>query len=309
MLGQVSVGVIGQGFVGGTLTSVLSEHKVNVYAYDKAGKYAIGAKYFNNIRPKSVRDLVDKCENLLNNFSNIYFICVPTPMYEDGEADLSIVEEVLNSIAEHGKEKIAVIKSTVPPGSIDKWNKQYNNSGLTVIFNPEFLTEANALEDMRNQTRIILGGPYPAVKQVEQLYRLAFPLVPIKITEDAATAEMVKYITNLHLAVRVILSCELYQICEALNNNKINISYTEAVELAQLDPRLGNSHMSVPGKDGIMGARGHCFPKDMNAIISLAKNIGVNPKVLEAAWSKNLEITPIENRDWEFMLGRAVSTK
>jgi UDP-glucose 6-dehydrogenase len=67
--------------------------------------------------------------------------------------------------------------------------------------------------------------------------------------------------------------------------------------------------MNVPGAEGIMGARGHCFPKDMNALIALMKQHGIEPRLLEAGWQKNLSVVPEEHRDWEKMAGRAVSTR
>jgi UDPglucose 6-dehydrogenase len=299
-----SIGVVGQGFVGGSLSTVFAEKGISVYAFDKAGKYNTSVK-----ETTSIKNLVEKCESEATNFTGIYFVCVPTPMYEDGGADLRIVESVLQELADIPGDRIAVVKSTVPPGSCSTWNSMFNSSGLSIVFNPEFLTEANALDDMRHQTRIVLGGSKLALDRVKNLYRTAFPDVPILKTSKIATAEMVKYFTNLHLAVRVILSCELYQLCDALLNNGIEVDFERVVEFANFDKRLGGSHMNVPGNDGVMGARGHCFPKDMNALISLMKHLNVSPTVLEAAWKKNNEVVPTEHRDWEKMIGRAVSKR
>lgn len=303
-----SIGVVGQGFVGGSLTTVFAERGVDVYAFDKVGKYAVGSLEFPTGRPQSVEELVQQCE-ALDTFSGIYFVCVPTPMYEDGAADLRIVEGVLQQLADCPGNRIAVVKSTVPPGSTDKWNRKFNEQGLWTVFNPEFLTEANCLNDMRNQTRIVLGGPTKATNRVRDLYHTVFSDVPILKTSHPANAEMVKYFTNIHLAMRVILSCELYQLCEALIEQGFEVDYDRVVEFAKYDKRLGGSHMNVPGQEGIMGARGHCFPKDMNAIIALMKDIGIEPRLLEAAWEKNLSITPVEHRDWEKMADRAVSKR
>jgi UDP-glucose 6-dehydrogenase len=65
--------------------------------------------------------------------------------------------------------------------------------------------------------------------------------------------------------------------------------------------------MSVPGTDGIAGARGHCFPKDLRGITFLAKALGIDAIVMEALWQKNVAVVPVEHRDWERMKGRAVS--
>ena len=313
----MKIAVIGQGFVGGSLTTVFSERGFSVVAYDKSGKYAKGALGCtgdkNSCYPANIQELIEKNENS-DSFSKVYFVCVPTPMFEDGEADLSIVESVLEELSSVPGERIAVIKSTIPPGSTEMWNKKYNNKGLHVIFNPEFLTEANALDDMRNQGRIILGGPRPWINTVKQVFQSAFPKVPI-IKTSSTTAEMVKYTTNCMLSVKVAFANEISQICEALDSKGLNIDYDKVVEYAKFDKRLGDSHWSVPGPvpthDGryVRGFGGHCFPKDINALMTVAKENGVDPKVMRGAWEKNLEIRPSEDRDWEKQIGRAVSKK
>jgi UDPglucose 6-dehydrogenase len=312
----MSIAVIGQGFVGGSLTSVFAERGFTVYTYDKAGKTAQGS--FDLSSTWSLKGMVDYAERVGptkgHKFSGVYFVCVPTPMYEDGSADLSIVESVLEDLASIPGDRIAVVKSTVPPGSTDAWNKRYNQMGLHVVFNPEFLTEANAINDMREQNRIILGGPRPYINTVKNVFQRAFPKVPI-IKTGSTTAEMVKYTTNCFLSVKVSFANEIAQVCEALDNNGLNIDYDKVIEYAKIDHRLGDSHWAVPGpvptNDGrhVRGFGGHCFPKDINALMTVAKNLGVEPTVMNAAWQKNLEVRSPEDRDWELQIGRAVSKK
>lgn len=301
-----SAAVIGQGFVGGTLTTVLTERHVDVFVYDKGGVHATGG---DPSRFAGIAEMAMHCEQNVPNFSRLYFVCVPTPMYEDGAADTRIVESVLAELAAVPGQRIAVVKSTVPPGSTDVWNRRFNSQGLTIVFNPEFLTEANALEDMRHQSRIVLGGPKEAMTVVRDFFQTAFPTVPILKTSHATTAEMVKYFTNIQLAVRVVLSCELHQISQALTAAGHEVDYDRVLEFAKYDKRLGGSHMNVPGAEGIMGARGHCFPKDLNALMHLARDVGADASLLESAWAKNLRLVPPEHRDWERMNGRAVSRR
>lgn len=313
-----SVACIGQGFVGGSLTTVLSEKKTQVFVYDVSKKVARGGTsvaVWPGPRPvESLREFVVACEGLRfpdvnsfkkDNFSGIYFVCVPTPMQEDGACDTSIVENILKELSELEGNRIAVVKSTVPPGSTENWNKMFKKTGLSVVFCPEFLTEANALEDMRNQDRIILGGPRPHINKVKQFFSSVFPSVDI-IKTNSTTAEMVKYFTNIHLATRVVLSCEFAQICESLDDHGYDIDYDKVQEYAEYDKRLGGTHMSMPE---IRGARGHCFPKDLSAMVFLAKKLGFENILMEAVQKKNLSIVPPEHRDWEKMVGRAVSKK
>ncbi len=321
----MSIGVVGQGFVGGSLTTVFTERGETVFVYDKAGKLATGGvngfqkKDTNEILyPGSVSEFVNECENT-QGFSGVFFVCVPTPMYEDGAADVSIVESVLSEICESPRvndstARIAVVKSTVPPGSTERWNKLFNDRGLYVVFSPEFLTEANAVNDMRDQNRIVLGGPRPHINVVKNVFQRSFPQVPI-VKTSSTTAEMVKYVTNCMLAVKVSFANEVSQICEALDNDGMNIDYDKVIEYAKFDRRLGDTHWSVPGPvpthEGhyVRGFGGHCFPKDINALMNVARQYGVDPKVMQAAWDKNLEIRPPENRDWEKQVGRAVSKR
>jgi len=320
-----SVAVIGAGFVGGSLAQVLAEQGFTVYNYDITGKMAPGTvdwqtlsqgKINRFLTPK-LSDFVATIERGDPNFNGIYFVCLPTPMdLGDGHADLSIVDGVLKELSqipnETSTQRIAVVKSTVPPGSTEAWNAELN-PGLYVIFNPEFLREATALDDMRHQTRIVLGGPRPHINRVKQFYQSAFPNVPL-VKTSSTTAEMVKYVTNIHLMVKVALANEFYQICEALDHKGMNIDYDKVIEYATLDERLGKSHWSVPGPmpDDITGlpaygAGGSCFIKDINALIFISRSLGIDPKVMLGAWNKNLEVRP--QRDWEKLVGRATSGK
>jgi UDPglucose 6-dehydrogenase len=321
----MSIGVIGQGFVGGSLTTVFSERGETVFTYDKAGKLATGGvngfKRNNStevLYPGSIAEFVKECEGT-SGFSGVFFVCVPTPMYEDGSPDTSIVEDVLELVCEapysaDSPERIAVIKSTVPPGSTERWNKMFNDRGLHVVFNPEFLTEANAVNDMREQNRIVLGGPRPHINTVRNVFQRAFPKIPI-IKTSSTTAEMVKYVTNCMLAVKVSFANEIAQVCEALDADGLNIDYDKVVEYAKVDRRLGETHWSVPGPvpthDGryVRGFGGHCFPKDINALMSVARKYDVKPRVMQAAWEKNLEVRGPDDRDWEKQVGRAVSKR
>jgi len=315
------IGVIGQGFVGGSLSQGML-HAFDIFAYDKGGALAPGA--FNGaLNPlvggsgDSLLLLVQRLEvstNYKKRFTGVYFVCLPTPMYENGEADLRIVEGTLRELAEIPGERIAVVKSTVPPGSTKRWNEMFSGSGLTVVFNPEFLTEANAVEDFKNQNRIVLGGPRPQINKVKLIFQQAFPGVPL-IKTSSTTAEMVKYATNCFLATKVSFANELAQICEALDNDGQDIDYDKVIEYARYDKRLGDSHWAVPGPvathDGrhVKGFGGHCFPKDLNALKFVANQLNVDTKVLNAVWEKNLEVRGPEDRDWEQMQNRAVSKR
>ena len=271
-----SIGIIGQGFVGTAVNEGLAKHyKIETYDIAKDSTCT------------SLEDLYDR--------STIIFLCLPTPMEQDGKCHLGIIEPVLEKINKLGK-KVIVVKSTIPPGTTEGWNKKYSN--IDIVFNPEFLTEANSIEDFKNQNRIIVGGPRPATTKAARVFRKAFPKVPI-IKTGSTYAEMVKYVTNTFLATKVSFANEMYQICEYLD-----IDYDKVIEYAKHDDRLGYSHWNVPGPDGDLGYGGHCFPKDVKALIKVAHDLNISPRMLMATDIKNKEVRT--NRDWEQQKGRAV---
>ena len=270
------IGIIGQGFVGTAVYEGLKSF-FNIETYDIVKESTCD----------SLKQIAQKC--------NILFVCLPTPMENDGTCHLGIIEPVLKELNEYG-DKIVIVKSTIPPGTTAKWNENYKN--IDIIFNPEFLTEANSVNDFKNQNRIIIGGPKKAASKVRRLFVKAFPKVKI-IKTDSSYAEMVKYITNAFLSTKVSFANEMYQICEGLN-----IDYDKIIEYAMHDERLGYSHWSVPGPDGDYGYGGHCFPKDVRGLLKVAEDLHIDPTMLRATDSKNNEVR--KNRDWEGMDGRAV---
>ena len=273
----MKIGIIGQGFVGTAVNKGLKQHfQIETF------------------------DIVKECTCIsleqLSEKSDVIFVCLPTPMEKDGTCHLGIVENTLSTLEAIGECKTIVVKSTIPPGTTEKWNKKYKY--IQIVFNPEFLTEANSIEDYKTQNRIIIGGPRPATTKVKLIFDKAFPKVPI-IKTGSTTAEMVKYFLNSFLAMKVSFANEMFQICEGLN-----IDYDKVTEYAKYDERIGKSHLNVPGPDGDFGYGGHCFPKDVRALIRLACDLGLSPKMLQATDNKNNDVR--KNRDWEKQEGRAV---
>lgn len=280
-----TIGIIGQGFVGSAVREGMKNH-FNIICFDKdPNKFSNSVSVFNVV------------EN-----SILCFLCVPTPMKKSGECDLSIVKKALNEIYECAtsldkKQYIVVIKSTIPPGTTSKLNLEFPN--ISIVFNPEFLTEANSVNDYLEQNRIIIGGDRPAASKVKIIFSKAFPQVPI-IKTSSTIAETIKYVTNTFLAMKVSYANEVYQICQELN-----IDYDKVIEYSRYDDRLGNSHWSVPGPDGDFGFGGHCFPKDLAAFEFIAKEMGIDTIMLTAALDKNKKIR--KNLDWVKQIGRAIS--
>ena len=268
----MNIGIVGQGFVGNAIYQKFKDY-YDVFTYD-----------LEEHKCNSTKSKVYSCD--------IVFICLPTPMGKDGKCYTGIVENVIKEL----QCKIAVIKSTIIPGTTDELNKKYPH--IDIVHNPEFLTERNAVEDFKNQNRIILGGPRPATTKLKQMYSKVFPKAVI-VKTGAKHAEMVKYFTNSFLATKVSFANEMYEICE-----KLDIDYDKVIEYVLHDERLGKSHWAVPGPDGDFGYGGHCFPKDVRALIKVAIDNDILPKMLIATDDKNKQVR--KNKDWLNMKGRAV---
>ena len=241
------IGVIGKGFVGTALLEGM-RHAFSIVGYDKQhGTFVAdsngidsftGSKGWEVDPSNPIKWLVSTCP--------VIFVCVPTPMKKDGSCDVSIVNSIVKNIYDEAKSlnksPVVVIKSTVVPGTTQKLNDKYSPT-IQCVFNPEFLREATYIDDFKNQDRIIIGGPRPASNVVRELYQHAYPDVPT-VKTCSTTAEMVKYMTNCFLAVKVSFANEIKQIADNLG-----IDFDKIVEYATKDPRLGTSHWSVPGPD------------------------------------------------------------
>lgn len=283
------IGIIGQGFVGNSIKEGLKDTYPNILTYD------LNPELRNC---SSLQQIVNECECL--------FVCVPTPMNADGSCHLNILEKLIQDIYDIDKQnyssfinnqKIIIIKPTVPPGTTKRLQISYPS--FRFVFNPEFLTEANAVNDFKNQDRIILGSSDKgALQYVTELYEACFPIIPI-VKTSFEKAEMVKYVINTFLMVKVSFANEMYQICD-----KLGINYEEMINIAKLDKRLGNSHWKVPGPDGHYGAGGSCFIKDINSLRYLGNLLNVKTTMLNASIEKNDEVRP--EKDWQQLKGRAV---
>jgi len=276
----MKIGIIGQGFVGSAIREGLDDY-YEILTYDKDSSKSRNSH-----------------EEVVSN-SSILFVCVPTPMRKSGECDTRILESVISEIekVDTRNEPVLVIKSTVPPGTTDRVS---DLTRFDVCFSPEFLTEANSFQDFKNQTRIIIGGPRPATGKVKAMFRKPFPEIPI-IKTGTRTAEMIKYFTNCFLATKVTFANQMYDICKSAG-----IDYDKVCEYALYDQRIGRTHLAVPGPDGDRGFGGHCFPKDLAAMIYFSNQITKeNSDFLKSVEDSNNRYR--KDRDWESMQGRAVS--
>ncbi len=256
-----TIGIIGRGFVGGAMYENFKD-VFNTLVWDVEESKRNVATF---------QEFVDQ--------SDIIFVCVPTPMREDGACDTSIVASVIDDIAQVDRRKYVVIKSTVVPGTAQRLASDFN---MTIGFNPEFLTEANAYNDFRHQPLIIIGaddaGISAVMKIIYQEFNAKVDNVAHIIERTTKEAELFKYLANCFLATKVTFANEFKTLCD-----KIDVDYNKISEIAVLDRRLGPTHWRVPGPDGKLGFGGSCFPKDSAALLNFCEEQGAQLWLLTEA--------------------------
>jgi UDPglucose 6-dehydrogenase len=243
-MNRTRIAIIGHGFVGKAVEYGFSTTHVDITLIDPI----ISSKKLSDYA--SVFDFI--------------FVCVPTPMKEDGALDITIIAEVLTEIEKelinYIKRPIVIIKSTVTPDYIQEAGRTISN----LVYNPEFLSEANSKHDFVNPDMLVLGSEtLLAANEVELLYQehsLCCPAPVIKCSLKEAS--FIKYGINTFLALKVTYFNQLKELTDLEST-----SFTKIVNAIASDPRVGSSHTRVPGFDGNAGYGGPCFPKDVNAFV------------------------------------------
>lgn len=260
---KLKMGVIGSGFVGGAVINGFNKPNVDMWIVD----------------PKKT---VVTIQQLVENDPHLVFVCVPTPESKDGSVDVSIVDSVLSDLDKFGYDGIVVIKSTITPDHLTRFDEKYR---VRLVYNPEFLTEANAHQDFINPPMQILGGYWNDCEAVERAY-VEFSHVKVVPTfkTDIVSASLLKYTINSWLATKVVFMNEINKLHES---SGAKTSWEQFTDMLQRDKRVGDSHLRVPGPDGKLGFGGHCFPKDTAGLLSYAKEKDVDLSVLGQAVKKN----------------------
>ena len=268
---QLKVGIIGVGMVGTPLKRYFEERRgfvrgTTLFLFDADPKKG----YADDI-----------------NSADVVFISVPTPRGEDGAAKIDAVEDAFKRLTGN---KIMVIKSTVPPGTSEYFQKKFPRH--KVLFNPEFLTERQAWEDFTKPDRQIVGFTDESIDAAHAVLTLLpkAPFMspwgintyhPVKIT--ATEAEIIKYGGNVYFSRKITFANALAELAENHGVNYDNIRVGMAA-----DYRIGDSHLDV-AHQGYRGFGGYCFPKDMDAFIAHLSSAGLPEcaDLLRADWAFN----------------------
>ncbi len=270
------IGFIGQGFIGKSYADNFEQRGFTVVRYSLENGY------------EKNKEKVKKCD--------MVFIAVPTPTTPKG-FDCSIVEKVLPLV---GKGKIAVIKSTLLPGTTEKLQEKYPD--LFVMHSPEFLIAATATHDAAHPLRNIIGisQQTSAFRRKASEVMKVLPRAPYQRIMGAREAELVKYGGNCFLYFKVVYMNLLYDLVQ-----KLGADFAVVRDAMVADPRIGTSHMN-PIHEGGRGAGGLCFIKDFRAFRLLyEKNIGgaLGVGVLDALEKKNNALLEESGKDLALLSG------
>ncbi|HLF71894.1 MAG TPA: hypothetical protein VI759_07060 [Dehalococcoidia bacterium] len=248
------IGIIGVGVVGGAVREYLEAEGLEPALYDPG-------KRLGSLAEIDTADLI--------------FVCVPTPYVSGSGFDSSALESAFEVLR---GEKTVVIKSTVLPGTTERLQAKYPQH--RVLFNPEFLREATALDDFLQPDRQIVGHCGDDAVLAQRILDL-MPPAPHEAVVPARVAELTKYATNTFLAMKVIFANELHDLCLALG-----MDYEDVKRGFAADWRIADSHLDV-NTGGYRGYAGKCLPKDTMALLDLAEDLGVSMSLLEAAHATN----------------------
>lgn len=251
------IAIVGLGTVGQTVYQYFKKKKFQVLGYDKFKK--IG----------SLEDL---------ERAKIIFLCLPTPYQRKTGADISSLKETISFFK---KEKIFVIKSTIPPGTTDYFQKIYRKHFF--LFNPEFLTEKRAKQEFFNPNLQIVGYTKKSKPLAKKILNL-LPKAKFSKIIPAKSAELFKYARNAFFALKVIFANQLYDFCQ-----KEKINYQEVKNCLANDPWIGPMHLEIFHQN-YRGFGGKCLPKDLKALIFFFKKAGVSAELFQAVDRINFKL-------------------
>jgi len=290
----MKVGVIGSGYVGLVAAACFAEMGNDVICVDvdqnKISKlkdgiipiYEPGLEVLvkENYKRESLKFTTEINGSL--NTAEVVFIAVGTPMGDDGSADLKYVLQVAQSIGENMNHHLVVVdKSTVPIGTADKVKETIQlaldnrNSDLTfdVVSNPEFLKEGAAIKDFMHPDRVVVGADNASAMEVMKNLYAPFTVSNDRfIGMDIRSAEMTKYAANAMLATKISFINEIANICE-----HVGADVNQVRAGIGSDKRIGYQFI-YPG----CGYGGSCFPKDIQALITIANDHGYNPSLISS---------------------------
>jgi UDPglucose 6-dehydrogenase len=250
----MKVGIIGLGFVGGSMFKSFKLKGINCVGYD----------YYKKI------GTFDEVSN-----TNILFLCLPT-LFDKKRCTYN-KDEIIKTLDKLKDYKgLIVLKSTIEPETTNILSRKYPH--LKICHNPEFLTARTAFEDFHNQTHIVLGkGPNcDSIQELYDFYNTYYPKADIS-TCTALESESMKIFCNSFYASKVMLFNEYFLLCQKNGSN-----FEKIKSLMLKNNWINPMHTDIPGPDGSLGFGGACFPKDTKALNEYMKNFGSENMILQS---------------------------
>jgi UDPglucose 6-dehydrogenase len=248
-----------------------------------AGYGFVGKAVHNAIKENNTLHIVDpsyttaKIENF--PYTDGIIICVGTPSTDEGDCDVSQIYSVMSEVPIHIP---VLIKSTARPDYLEKLLKDFKDH--SICYSPEFLRAATADEDFINQKFMVIGGDDPDGFW-QTLFTESLPNCKMYFNTSIIEASTIKYAVNCFLSAKVAFFNQLYDICQVNG-----AEYSLVRQVLTHDPRIGNSHMMVPGPDMSRGFGGACFPKDTKAFIQYANDLNKPITIVEEVVKYNEKI-------------------
>jgi UDPglucose 6-dehydrogenase len=269
---MTKIAIMGTGMVGSAMQRFFQSQNMEVGVYDP---------------PKGLADTSVLAE------ADVLFIAVPTPYYLDGTGfDDSFIKAAIEAIPVPGK--TIVLKSTILPGTTDRFQAEYPQHRF--LFNPEFLTETTVDQDMQKPNRQMIGYTKQSRRDAELVLGI-LPRAPFEKIIPAQEAELVKYFGNAFYALKVAYANQMFDLCDAMGAD-----YDRVKDCVKAEPWMGVHHWEIFHK-GYRGYGGKCLPKDTRAIIQHAERKGIDLSLLKQAEAYNNELAKGQGLDVQWPEG------
>lgn len=296
----MDVAVIGQGFVGLSLSVFLASKKINVFGVEnnkeklttlQSGKSTffepkLSAHLQKCLKTKNLQ-FTSSLDSIFKKLDVIY-ICVPTPN-KKSSINLTYIKNVISNIEKQlnhtSKKPLIIVKSTISPGTsqtlvkILSKNKKFLGRDFYFVLNPEFLREGSAVDDQFNPHILVMGTEESKSKnKIKNFYSKLYSKKIPKIFTNFSTAELIKYSNNAFLATKISFINSISNLCEKIPGANVD----DIAAAIGLDPRIGPYFLKAGP-----GFGGSCLPKDLTSFIHVYKSFDMSPTLLNSVKNVN----------------------
>jgi len=262
----MKVGIVGMGMVGMAYKEALTRKGFELKCYDK---------YIKNTYNYNTMDVIYE--------TDVVFLCLPTIPKENGQLDISPIDDVITKLHNRDYKGLVILKSTVLPGTTKELR---HSSKLNIVHSPEYLAEATAVYNVLNPERIVLGVPDDKVN-TDLFYKIHYVFLTSITKVDSNTSEFSKFMENAFFATKVTFANEMNEIAKVYDAD-----YDTAKDILYKCSMVGNNHLKINSKKNYGG---HCLPKDVKQLI---KDLEVTFNIKSLVLSQIQEVNKRETKLW-----------